>query len=251
MQGNELEIYLKQYLRVEQYRDYCPNGLQVAGSDEVKKIVTGVTACQALLDAAIAAEADTVLVHHGYFWKNEPQIITGIKRKRIQTLLANNLNLFAYHLPLDGHQEIGNNAQLGKLFNFQEIQFLETPYGNGVGCKGKVLGEMLPEQLEQLITQKLNRSPHVIKVNDKPIKTIGWCTGGAQDLITMFADLNVDAYISGEISEQTFHLAHEYGIHYFACGHHATERYGVKALGEQLAKRFDVTVEFIDIDNPI
>lgn len=251
MQREELLIYLNQQLKPESYKDYCPNGLQVAGNDEIKKIITGVTASQALIDAAIAKQADTVIVHHGYFWKNEDPCIVGVKHNRIKALLANNINLIAYHLPLDGNQEFGNNAELAKVLDFQEVQFLETPYGHGVGCKGKVLGEKSAPQLAEFIAEKLQRQPQLIQANNKVIKTVAWCTGGAQDLINYAAQLNVDAYLSGEISEQTFHLAKELGINYYACGHHATERYGVKALGEHIAERFNLAVEFIDIDNPV
>ncbi len=251
MQCEDLEIYLNQYLKPEQYNDYCPNGLQVEGTASIKKIITGVTASQALLDVAVTKKADALLVHHGYFWKNEDPRVISVKRNRLKTLLLHDINLFAYHLPLDGHQELGNNLELAKLLNFQEIQFLDGPYGHGVGCKGKLLSTFSVEQLTDLITEKLNRVPQVINANNKPIKTIAWCTGGAQDFISYAAELHIDAFMSGEISEQTYHLAKEYGIHYFACGHHATERYGIKALGEHLKQRFDIDVEFVDIDNPV
>lgn len=248
---DELQTYLKQFLRTDQYQDYCPNGLQVEGRSQIQNLVTGVTACQALLERAVELNADAILVHHGYFWKNEEASVVCIKAKRLKTLLTQDINLFAYHLPLDGHQKLGNNAELGRLLDVQEIQFLDGPYGCGVGCKGKLLRELSAELFAEKIAEVLNRKPQLIKVNDKPIKTIAWCTGGAQDFIQYAAKLNVDAFLSGEISEQTFHLAQEYGLHYFACGHHATERYGVKALGEHLAQRFDLNVQFVDIDNPI
>lgn len=251
MNREELFIYLQQFLQPDQFKDYCPNGLQVSGKQQIKKIVTGVSACQALIDAAIAAKADTLLVHHGFFWKGEEPALTGIKRQRIASLLQHDINLFAYHLPLDAHPEVGNNVQLAKLFNFQEVLFLDGPYGHNIGCQGLLLEAQTPQQFAKTIATVLKREPQVVVAGNKPIKTIAWCTGAAQDYLEYVADLGVDAYLSGEISERTYHQAQELGVHYFAAGHHATERYGIKALGEHLAHRFHIDVEFIDIDNPV
>lgn len=246
MQREMLIAYLDELLQVSQFKDYAPNGLQVAGANEVKKVVTGVTASLALIEAAIEAGADTLLVHHGYFWKNERQTITSYKQKRIQKLLANNINLIAYHLPLDAHPELGNNAQLAKLWQIE-----------GQGTPGELLRlgqfqQPIPfEVLIQRVSQTLSRTPLHLPGGPKILKTVAWCSGGAQHYIEQAAEMGADIYISGEVSEQTTHLAKELGIHYLAAGHHATERYGVKALGEHLQQEFNLDINFIDIDNPV
>lgn len=238
--------YLDELLDVGQYHDYCPNGLQVEGRAEIQHIVTGVTASQALIEAAIEQGADTLLVHHGYFWKGETVTITGIKRKRIQRLLESGINLFAYHLPLDGHAELGNNAQLARVLDFS----IDTVTGDsGLLYVGKPQQACSGEELAAHIAACLGRTPQHISAQ-KRIETVAWCTGGAQSYIEEAAALGVDAFISGEISEQTVHIARETGIHYFAAGHHATERYGAQALGNHLAEHFELKHSFIDIDNP-
>jgi dinuclear metal center YbgI/SA1388 family protein len=247
MQRTELLTYIDDLLKPHQVKDYCPNGLQVAGNEHVKKIVTGVTACQALLDAAVAANADTVLVHHGYFWKGENPCITGIKRARLTTLLTHNINLLAYHLPLDVHPEIGNNAQLAEVL---EITVTEVS-PDGLIYAGELSQSLSAPALSTLLQDKLKRAPQLISGHNREIKRIAWCTGAAQDYLEAALAYNVDAFISGEVSERTFHLAKEYGINYYAAGHHATERFGIQALGEVLAEKFAVEVEFIDIDNPV
>jgi len=245
--NKEIAHYLNQLLEVEKYRDYCPNGLQVEGCADVKKIITGVTACQKLLDAAVKAKAQMVLVHHGYFWANEDPCIVGIKKQRLMTLLKNNINLLAYHLPLDMHVKYGNNVQLAKLLEIKSIS-----HEDDLGIFTGVLKAPLSERaFAQRIQKKLNRTPLHIPGSARQIKTIAWCTGGAQDYINRLADLNVDAYLTGEVSERTVHIARELGIHFYAAGHHATERYGIQALGQHLAKKFNLQCEFIDIDNPV
>lgn len=240
---HQLNDYLQDYLQVVDFQDYCPNGLQVQGNESISHIVTGVTACQALIDAAIAENADALLVHHGYFWRGEETTLTSYKRQRIASLLEHDINLFAYHLPLDAHNKVGNNVQLAKLLGMkllgnQNLLF----YGSVEQQSG--------EQFASLLTEKLQRQPLWIEA-DRAITKIAWCTGAAQDMLEQAAAMGVDAYMSGEISERTYHQAKELGIHYFAAGHHATERYGVKALGEHLAKQFSVSVRFIDINNPV
>lgn len=252
MKINQLTAYLSELLQADKIKDYCPNGLQVEGKDEVKTIVTGVTASQALIDAAIKEKADAILVHHGYFWKNESPVITGMKYKRIKALLDHNINLLAYHLPIDVHPELGNNAQLAKLLGIQVTGLVEEGNPYSVVVKGELPEPILADELKALISTKLNRQAlHIPASSNKKIKTLAWCTGGGQGYIDLAAYHGVDAYISGEASEQTTHSARELDIHFFAGGHHATERYGVKALGEHLAEKFSLAVKFIDIDNPV
>lgn len=232
--------------------DYCPNGLQVEGREEVKKIVTGVTACQALVDEAIARGADLLLVHHGYFWKGEAPNIVGIKKMRLKALLQNDISMLAYHLPLDIHPELGNNVQLAKLLGLAVSGPLDEDARPSIGLVGELETPLTVSQFTNLLNKKLNRVPQVISSDDKSlIRRVGWCTGAAQGYIDKAVSAQVDAYISGEISEPTVHVARECGVHYFAAGHHATERYGVIALGEKLAEVFGIEHEFVDIDNPV
>ncbi|KZN64559.1 hypothetical protein N473_14640 [Pseudoalteromonas luteoviolacea CPMOR-1] len=251
MQRKKLVNQLTELLKPFQINDFCPNGLQVEGKSEIKKVITGVTASQALIDAAIEKQADAILVHHGYFWKGEDQPITGMKKRRIQSLLAHDINLLAYHLPLDVHPELGNNAQLGELLDLVVERPLEPWNKNSVAVKGKLKTPMTVSEFTQLIENKLERAPLVNQAGDHEIKTIAWCTGGGQSFIDLAASQGIDAYLTGEASEQTIHSSNEQGIHFFAAGHHATERYGVKALGEYLADKYDLDVEFIDINNPV
>ncbi|PWQ94828.1 Nif3-like dinuclear metal center hexameric protein [Leucothrix pacifica] len=234
-------------LDVARFKDYAPNGLQVEGKSDVQRIVSGVTASKALIDAAIEAKADAILVHHGWFWRGEDQRIVGMKRYRIKALLDHDISLLGYHLPLDAHPELGNNAQLAKQLGFISEGVMNA---EGVGNYGHLEKPMTASELSAYMQQRLNRTPTVVTAGDHPIKTIAWCTGGAQSYIQQAIALGVDAYVSGEISEQTTHEARENGIHYFAAGHHATERYGAPALGEYLAQQFGIEHQFIDIDNP-
>jgi len=245
---NEIVEYTDNLLQVSQYKDYCPNGLQIEGSDRVNKIVSGVTASQALLDAAVAAGADLVLVHHGYFWKGEKPVITGMRKRRINTLLSNNISLLAYHLPLDAHSEYGNNAGLAEKLGLQVTGSLNP---EGIGQVGKLDKSTSSDEFAGHIEHVLGRQPTLISGGDRPIQSVAWCTGAAQSYFEQAIDKGVDAYISGEISEQTVHLARESGVYYIAAGHHATERYGVQLLGKHLVEKFGLEHEFIDIDNPI
>ncbi|BDF93912.1 MULTISPECIES: Nif3-like dinuclear metal center hexameric protein [Pseudoalteromonas] len=250
MQRREFNHLLNTILKPDTIQDFCPNGLQIEGREQVKKIVTGVTASQALIDAAIAQGADTILVHHGYFWKGEAHPITGMKKRRIASLLNHDINLFAYHLPLDVHPEIGNNAQLALLLDLEMTAGLE-PMANSVAVKGRLKTPLSAEDFAQKIAKVLDREPLVSSVRDEPIETIAWCTGGGQGYIDLAANQGIDAYLTGEASEQTIHSSREQGIDFFAAGHHATERYGIKALGELLAEHHGFDVTFIDIDNPV
>lgn len=246
-----LEEYLEELLSASSIKDYCPNGLQIEGCPEIRKVVGGVTASQALIDLAIEERADAILVHHGYFWKGEREPITGIKRTRIKALLDSDINLFAYHLPLDIHPEFGNNAQLGALLGFNITGGLEPNNPQSIGLVGDLSVPMSAEAVRRHISDVLGRSALMIGDEDKPLKKIAWCTGGAQSMIEKAVDLGVDAYVSGEISEPTVHIARETGLVYFSAGHHATERYGVKALGEHLATQFGIDFVFLDVDNPV
>lgn len=248
---NELEFELKQVLRPEQFKDYCPNGLQVQGRAEVAKLVTGVTACQDLIEAAVEVGADALLVHHGYFWRGEDQSITGIKKSRIETLLKHDISLFAYHLPLDVHSDLGNNVQLANLLGFKIEGELGKQNNHPIGLTGSPSEELSFESLHALLAQKLGREPLGIAGKSKSIRSVGWCTGAAQNYIELAVAAGVDAYITGEVSEPTVHIAREAGIHFFSAGHHATERYGVQALGGYLAEKFGLDHQFIDIDNPV
>jgi len=252
MKSNDFEEYLNQLLKPEQIKDYAPNGLQIQGSEHITKIVTGVTASQALIDLAIEEKADALLVHHGYFWKNESYVIRGMKHSRIKALIENNINLFAYHLPLDVHPTLGNNVQLAKLLTIDVTGPLELGNSLSIALQGQLSEITSGSDLALLINEKLNREClHIAPPSNKKIKTIAWCTGGGQDYIELAAEQGIDAFISGEVSEKTTHIAKEMDIHFFAAGHHATERYGVKALGEYIAKEQGLNVVFIDIDNPV
>lgn len=248
MELKQLVNYTRQLLQVERFVDYCPNGLQVEGRPNVNKIVTGVSASMDLLQAAKQAGADAVLVHHGYFWKNEDACVVGMKRQRIQFLLENEISLLAYHLPLDAHPELGNNAQLAKVLALE----LETYSGNqNLIAQGRLSLTQTLAAFADFLGAQLGRTPLVIGDLTRPVKTLAWCTGGAQGYMADAIALGVDLFISGEISEQTVHLARESGVAYISAGHHATERYGVKALGEHIAQQFGLAHSFIDIDNPV
>jgi dinuclear metal center YbgI/SA1388 family protein len=247
----ELENHLAELLQPWAMNDYCPNGLQVEGKDTIERIVTGVTATQALIEAAIERQADAIIVHHGYFWKGENQAVVGMKRQRLKTLLLHDINLFAYHLPLDVHPELGNNAQLAQLLGIKIQRRLEPWNKQSVAFKGKFATPVSPDELAERISDQLDRDPlHEAGTSDV-ISSVAWCTGGGQHYIEQAAQQGIDAFISGEASEQTIHVAREMGIHFYAAGHHATERYGAKALGEHLQVTFDVDVCFVDIDNPV
>ncbi|MDH5480032.1 MAG: Nif3-like dinuclear metal center hexameric protein [Nitrosomonas sp.] len=248
MHRDELENHLSQLLDTPRFRDYCPNGLQVEGCDNIHSIISGVTASMDLLEAAIAAKADTILVHHGYFWRGENACLTGIKKRRIALLMTNNINLFAYHLPLDSHPELGNNALLA-----QKLDLIETGrFGEqDIAVLGKPSQAITLGTLAEKIALKLSREPMMIGDPNKPIQKIAWCTGAAQSYFDEAAQMGIDAFITGEISEQTVHTARESGVAFLSAGHHATERYGVQALGEHIAQKFGVKHQFIDIDNPV
>ena len=250
MNNIELEQLLNLKLNSEKITDYAPNGLQVEGKANVHKIITGVTASQALINYAIEQDADAIIVHHGYFWKSENPCIRGMKGKRIKSLLVNDINLYSYHLPLDIHSELGNNAQLAELLGIEQLHPLEkSPMS--IPVWGELRSPMTGEEFAEKIEKVLNRKP-LICIENGPnlIRKVGICTGGGQGYIDLAAAQGCDAFVTGEVSEQTIHSAREQGIHFFAAGHHATERYGIKILGEWLSKAYGFDVEFKDIDNP-
>lgn len=252
MQLSELAAYINRLLAVENFSDYCPNGLQVQGRAEVRTLIGGVTACQALLDAAVERQADALLVHHGYFWKGEDPRIIGIRYHRLRTLLGHDLSLLAYHLPLDAHPVYGNNVQLATRLGLTiEGSFGPIGRGSALGCVGILTQPASGSEFAARIAATLDREPLHLPGAAPLIRRIAWCTGAAQSYLEAAIDQNVDAFLTGEISEPTVHLAREAGLHYFAAGHHATERYGVQALGAHLAEQFGLQFAFVDIANPV
>lgn len=247
MTNSELEDDINRHLNSADFQDYTPNGLQVEGRRLVKKIICGVTACQRLLDQAVALNADAVIVHHGYFWKNESPTITGIQRQRLRTLLINDINLYSWHLPLDAHPQLGNNAQLALALDIQPCGELAPLVSWGelrTPCSG--------QHLAANITTALQRRPLHIGDDAPPlIRRVAWCTGAGQDFLDIAARAGMDAFITGEVAERSVHYAREARIHLFAAGHHATERGGIRALGAWLAAHYPLEVTFIDIDNPV
>lgn len=243
--------YSNQLLKIDRFKDYCPNGLQVEGKAEIQTIISGVTACQALLDRALESQADLILVHHGYFWKGESEPLVGIKGKRMRTLIKNDINLLAYHLPLDAHPTLGNNAQLAKLLGIRIEGGMDPHNEFSVGNIGSLEDPTSAEAFAQTVSAMLGRQAELISGGDRSVQRVAWCTGAAERMIERADELGADLFISGEISEPVVHYAREAGIHYLAAGHHATERYGAKALGEHLSSHFGLSHEFIDIDNPV
>lgn len=248
MELKQLTDYLDGLLEPWRYKDYAPNGLQVEGRSEVRRLVCGVTASQALLDAALARGADAVLVHHGYFWKGEDSRIAGFKRARLKTLLGNDLSLLAYHLPLDGHAELGNNAQLAAVLGL-------TPQGRtgeqDLLWHGRLSEAQTAAAWVDDLSRRLGRKAQLLGRPDRKVERVAWCTGGAQGLFADAIALGVDAFVTGEVSEQNHHMALESDCIFVAAGHHATERYGIRALAARIADDLCMDVDFIDLDNPI
>ena len=249
-----LASWLDDTLQAARFKDYCPNGMQVEGRSEVGHIITGVTASEALLRAAVERGADAVLVHHGWMWRNEDRRVIGTRRTRMALTLKNDLNLYAYHLPLDAHPTLGNNAQLARVLGLSAARRDDgaplTCGQDGLIWLGEASGLTTLGQLGERVAQRLGRPPLVVGDPDQPLATVAWCTGGAQGMMGDAVDAGASVYVTGEVSESTVHLARETGVGFIAAGHHATERYGVQALGQAVAERFGVKVEFVDIDNP-
>jgi dinuclear metal center YbgI/SA1388 family protein len=247
MNRGELEGFLEMLLESAKFSDYSPNGLQVEGRAEIQRVVVGVTASQELIDEAVRRKADALIVHHGFFWKGESPRVIGYRRRRLSTLLFHDINLFAYHLPLDAHPELGNNAQWAAAMGWRT----QGRFGQqDLGCWGEPAQPCSLIQLAEMLAAKLERKPLVIGDENREIRRIAWCSGGAQGYIEAALALGVDAYLSGEISEQTPHVARENNLAYLACGHHVTERFGPRALAERLQKETGLACAFVDCPNP-
>jgi len=244
-----LTQYLNELLKPEGFKDYCPNGLQVEGRADISRLVCGVTANQALLDLAVAEQADAILVHHGWFWRGESGSVTGIKRNRLKTVLAHDINLYACHLPLDAHPSLGNNACLARALGWTQT----STFGEQeLGCLGVPETNATVDSLTADLEKALGRAPFVIaQSGDQPVCRPAWCTGGAQSYFEAAIAAGADAFITGEVSEPMVHLARETGVAYFAAGHHATERFGVQALGLRLEDRFGIDVRYLEVDSPV
>lgn len=244
----ELAEKVGRWLDVERFADYCPNGLQVEGTRPVRLLVSGVTASLELIEAAAALGADALLVHHGWFWRGEDSCLTGLRGARVRRLMASGMSLLAYHLPLDAHPKLGNNAQLARVLGFEVA---------GVGGDRDLVWHGRPARptgaaaLGRRLARRLGQRPLAVGALDRPIERLAWCTGAAQDYLEDAIALGADAFISGEISERTTHIAREAGVVYFAAGHHATERFGVQALGEAIAEACGIEHRFIDDPNPV
>ena len=245
---------LDQLLEPERFKDYGPNGLQVEGRSPVRKIVSGVTASLALIEAAAARGADALFVHHGLFWRGQDGRVTGWMRRRLGLLLAHDINLLAYHLPLDAHPELGNNAQLGLRLGLQAFEGEQGRFGeNRLGfVGGPAAGGAIatPQDLAARIEAALGRPVTLVAGQPGPLRTVAWCSGGAQGYFEAAIAAGAQAFITGEMSEPQAHLAREMGVSFIACGHHASERYGAPAVAARVAAEFGIEHEFIDIDNP-
>jgi len=247
----ELVAGLDRLLEPKAFKDYCPNGLQVEGKSTVKRIATAVTASQNIVDQAIAKDVDVLLVHHGYFWKNEPTEITGMKYRRLAALIKNDISLIAYHLPLDAHSKLGNNVELAKKLDWSISHGLDEGDPRSIGLVGGPKTDRTVKDVVSRIKEVLQREPLVIGDLSSPVTKIAWCTGAAQGFIEQAAAAGCDLYVSGEISENTVHAARELGITYIAAGHHATERYGVLALGAWLQSEYGLEHIALDENNPV
>lgn len=244
----EVLAYIDELFAACEHEDYCPNGLQVAGRSEVNHILCGVTASEDLIRTALSKQADTLLVHHGYFWRGEDMRIMGMKKKRLELLIRNDINLLAYHLPLDLHPTLGNNAQLGKMLDMEVEGVLPAP---AIGNYGSLVQAVSPADFSRRIEAAFARLPLHLSGGKRSIKRVAWCSGAGQKFIEEAKSLGMDAYLSGEVSEWTYHFALENHIDYYAIGHHASERYGVQRLGEAVAARFGVQYEYADLPNPV
>ena len=241
----ELKNYCNTYLDIDKFKDYCPNGLQIEGSLNITKIISGVSANLELIERAIEEKADAIFVHHGVFWDNESKTISGAKRAKIALLLKHNINLFGFHLPLDDHYEVGNNVELGRRLGIKNME----PVAGGLLWQGELNTNI--SDFSKLIEEKLDRAPHVFGKQSGKIKKISWCTGAAQGFIEDAINLNVDLYVSGEVSEKTPAVAKENNITFISAGHHATERDGVQALCKHLCSQFTLQHHFIEVDNSV
>lgn len=247
-----LEAYCNNILNSDSFSDYCPNGLQVEGAATIRQIACAVSVSQDVISQAINDNVEALFVHHGFFWKNEPLVIRGMKKRRLQLLLENDINCYAYHLPLDCHPDLGNNAELARILGIEVTKKVSVGGVDDLLWVGRLKYPTEGERLKQELNVQLQREPLWVCAQDaRDIQTLAWCSGGAQGYLSQAKTLGVDAYLSGEASEMNYYQAKELNIHYFGAGHHATERYGIQALGKHLAEAFDLQYRFYDIDNPI
>lgn len=243
--------YLDELLRAPGQADSCPNGLQIEGAQRVRKVATGVSACLELFQQADAAGADTVLVHHGIFWRGDPQSLTGWRMRRVAALVRSGMNLIAYHLPLDRHPELGNNALAAEAFGLRDVAPFGDYEGQPVGCAGRFPAPVAPTALVERAARAFGQRPLAFLAGPAAVESLAIVTGGAEGLIHQALAAGYHAYLTGEASEWVMNVAREAGIHFLAAGHHATERLGIQALGDHLAHRFGLDVVFIDIPNPV
>lgn len=248
---NEIIQWCDETLKSPEFKDYAPNGLQIEGKAEVKKILCAVTASQTAIEAAIESGADMLLVHHGYFWKGEAYPITGMRGKRIKALIQQDISLVGYHLPLDSHPTLGNNAAIADLLELQNLEQLDPTERHPIGNIGYLKQAMSPEAFKNYVSERLGFDAIHLPANKTSIYKVGFCTGGAQDYISKAASQDCDAYISGEVSERTFYEARELDVHYYACGHHATEKYGVQRLAKAISEQFNIEYIYFELNNPI
>lgn len=250
-QLKEIIQWCDQTLNTHEFKDYAPNGLQIEGKSEVQKILCAVTASQEAIDAAIAQNADLLLVHHGYFWKGEPYPITGMRGKRIKSLIQHDISLVGYHLPLDSHPSLGNNAAIAECLALENLQALDPSERHPIGNIGFLKQAMSATEFRDYLTARLGFKTIHLPAEKSQIQKVGFCTGAAQDFIGKAAEQGCDAFISGEVSERTYYEAKELGVHYYACGHHATERYGVQRLAKAISEQFNIEYSYFELNNPI
>jgi len=250
MYRDDLSTFLSNYLRIDDYTDDCPNGLQVEGTKEVKKIFTAVSASVELFEIAEAQKADTIIVHHGIIWNFERPLYKGGYRERIRILLKNNMNLYGFHLPLDAHEEIGNNAQLCRQLNIKNMRPFGNIKGQYIGMKGEI-DKINKKSFFKQISILVDRDPLIFDYGPDQIEKVGVISGGAQKYFDQAVSDGLDIYLTGEVSEHIMHYAKEEKIHFVSAGHYATEKFGIIALGQLLGKKFEVEIKFIDINNPV
>jgi dinuclear metal center YbgI/SA1388 family protein len=248
---NDVISWCNQTLKSDEFKDYAPNGLQIEGQHEIKKILCAVTASQDAIDAAIQQNADLLLVHHGYFWKGEAYPITGMRGKRIKSLIQHDISLLAYHLPLDSHPSLGNNAAIADLLELENITALDPTEKHPIGNIGYLKQVMSVEKFKDFLTERLGFNTIHLAADKTEIHKVGYCTGAAQNFISKASEQGCDAFISGEVSERTFYEAKELHVHYYACGHHATEKYGVQRLAKAISEQFDIEYSYFELNNPI
>lgn len=250
-QLKEIIQWCDQTLNTHEFKDYAPNGLQIEGRSDVQKILCAVTASQEAIEAAIAQNADLLLVHHGYFWKGEPYPITGMRGKRIKSLIQHDISLVGYHLPLDSHPSLGNNAAIAECLALENLQALDPSERHPIGNIGFLKQAMSATEFRDYLTARLGFKTIHLPAEKSQIQKVGFCTGAAQDFIGKAAEQGCDAFISGEVSERTYYEAKELGVHYYACGHHATERYGVQRLAKAISEQFNIEYSYFELNNPI